>query len=43
MRPPHSAGGVDDGGFEAAAVAASTSNEAAESGTTDRSWSSGVV
>ena len=37
MRPPHSGGGVDAGGFEATAAAASTSNEAAEANTTD--WS----
>ena len=33
MRPPHSAGGVDAGGSEAVAAAASTSNEAIEADT----------
>ena len=35
MRPPHSRGGVDVGGSEAAAAAASTSKEAAETDTAD--------
>ena len=35
MQPPHSRGGVDVGGSEAAAAAASISKEAAETDTTD--------
>ena len=35
MRPPHSRGDVDVGGFEAAAVAASISKEAAATDTAD--------
>ena len=35
MRPPHSRGGVDAGGFEAAAVVASISKEAAKTDTAD--------
>ena len=35
MRPPHSRGGVDTGGSEAAAAAASISKEAAETDTAD--------
>ena len=35
MRPPHSRGGVDVGGSEAAAVAASISKEAAAADTAD--------
>ena len=37
MRPPHSAGVVDADGSEAIAAAASTSNEATEPETADRS------
>ena len=37
MRPPHCAGGVEAGGSEAIAAAASTSKEAAEADTAD--WS----
>ena len=37
MRQPHSRGGVDAGGFEAAAAAASISKEAAAMDTAD--WS----
>ena len=35
MRPPHSRGGVDADGFEAAAAAASISKEAAKMDTMD--------
>ena len=35
MRPPHPRGGVDAGGSEAAAAAASISKEAAETDTAD--------
>ena len=35
MRPPHPRGGVDAGGYEAAAAAASISKEAAETDTAD--------
>ena len=35
MRPPHSRGGVDVGGFEVAVAAASISKEAAEADTAD--------
>ena len=35
MRPPHCVGGIEAGGLEATAVAASTSKEAAEADTVD--------
>ena len=43
MRPPHSRGGVDVGGSEAAAAAASISKEAAAADTEDCSQVVGCV
>ena len=43
MRPPHSRGGVDAGGFEAAVAAASISKEAVTADTADCSRVVGCV